>query len=161
MKKFMPLLPLFLPLVAMQGCAPVLVVGTVAGAGASVASDRRAPEKIIEDNAVEIQATDYIYSNKEFGKKVHIDVTSFNGNVLLTGQSPSEEYKKEIVQHIGRLKAVNKVIDNIQIAKPDSFGDNTNDFWITSKVKSHLIANRGLLTRHLWWRGLSNGTGNE
>lgn len=147
MKKTLSLTLLSLIIAGTQACAPVLVVGTVAGAGAKVVSDRRAPEKIIEDNAIEIQATDYIYSNEEYGKKVHVEVTSLNGTVLLSGESPAESYKNDIVQHVGKLKAVDKVIDNIQIKEPISFADSSNDFWISSKVRSNLIAHKGLLTR--------------
>ncbi|HFE36991.1 MAG TPA: transporter, partial [Gammaproteobacteria bacterium] len=57
---------------SLYGCAPVIVAGTVAGAGVTVAADRRSPDKIIEDEAIEIQATDYIYSNPKFGKEVHV-----------------------------------------------------------------------------------------
>lgn len=131
----------------LQACAPVIVAGTVAGAGATIASDRRKPEKILEDEAIEIQATDYIYSDEAFGKKVRIEVAAFNGTVLLAGESPSEAFKNAIVQHIGRMRNVKKVIDNIVIRQPISFKDRSNDFWISSKVRSHLIANRGLLTR--------------
>jgi len=147
MKNILSLIFISLILSSIQACAPVLVVGTVAGAGAKVAADRRQPEKIIEDNAVEIQATDYIYSHETFGKEVHIEVTSFNGTVLLTGEAPKASYKHEIVQHIGKMRAVDKVIDNIQVKEVSSFNDRSNDFWISSKVSSNLIVHRGLLTR--------------
>lgn len=130
-----------------QACAPVIVAGTVAGAGATIAADRREPEKILEDEAVEIQATDYIYSNEDFGKHVRIEVTSFNGTVLLSGESPSEAYKNTIVQRIGKMRPVKRVIDNIEVKPILTFNDRTNDFWISSKVRSNLIAHRGLLTR--------------
>lgn len=132
---------------SLQACAPVIVAGTVAGAGATIAADRRKPEKILEDEAIEIQATDYIYSSEEFGKKVRIEVTAFNGNVLLSGESPKESYKKTIVQRVGKMRAVKKVIDNIEVRNALSVNERSNDFWVSSKVRSNLIAHRGLLTR--------------
>ncbi|MDX1811634.1 MAG: BON domain-containing protein [Gammaproteobacteria bacterium] len=147
MKQLLTILSISFLLATVQACAPVLVVGTVAGASAKIAADRRAPEKIIEDNAVEIQATDDIYSNPEYGKKVRIEVTAFNGTVLLTGESPEESYKNEIVQKVGRMRTVDRVIDNIEIKEPISMQDRSNDFWISSKVSSKLIAHRGLITR--------------
>lgn len=131
----------------MIGCSPLIVAGGVAGAGAAVATDRRSPDKLIEDQAIEIQATDFIYSNKDFGKKVHISVTSFNGTVLLAGETLNQESKQTIVDKINRMRGVKKVIDAIEVKKLASAADRSNDVWITSNVKSHLIAQKGLLTR--------------
>ncbi len=130
-----------------QSCAPILVAGSVAGAGAKIAADRRNPESIIKDEAIEIQATDYIYSNSEFGKKVRIEVTAFNGVVLLSGESPKAAYKESIVQRIGRMKPVTKVIDNISVKQKLSFGSRSKDFWIARKVRSKLMFKKGLFTR--------------
>jgi len=131
----------------LSGCSPLIVAGTVAGAGATVAADRRAPDKLLEDQAIEIQATDFIYSHETFGKKVHIAVTSFNGTVLVVGETLNEESKQIIVNKINRMRGVKKVIDEIKVKKLASSADRTNDTWITSKVKSHIIVRKGLLTR--------------
>lgn len=131
----------------MIGCSPLIVAGGVAGAGATVAADRRSPDKLIEDQAIEIQATDYLYSHEEFGKEVHISVTSFNGTVLLAGETLSKKSKQTIINKINRMRGVKKVIDAIEVKKLASASDRSNDVWITSKVKSHLIAQKGLLTR--------------
>jgi len=131
----------------LNGCSPIFVAGAVAGAGATVVADRRAPDKLIEDQAIEIQATDFIYSNKDFGKQVHISITSFNGSVLLTGEALSKESKEIIVNKISRMRGVKKVIDVIDVKELASTADRSNDTWITSKVKSNIIAKKGLLTR--------------
>jgi len=129
------------------GCSPLIIAGGVAGAGATVAADRRSADKLIEDQAIEIQATDYLYSHKEFGKEIHISVTSFNGTVLLTGETLSNKSKQTIINKINQMRGVKKVIDVIEVKKLASASDRSNDVWITSKVKSHLIAQKGLLTR--------------
>lgn len=131
----------------LSACSPLIVAGTVAGAGATVAADRRSPDKLVEDQAIEIQATDYIYSHEDFGKQVHISVTSFNGTVLLVGETLNKDSKKVIVDKVSRMRGVKKVIDIIEVKSLASSADRSNDVWVTSKVKSNLIAKKGLLTR--------------
>ena len=148
MKKSITILSGGLLLCLLQSaCTPLVITGAVAGAGASIAAERRNPERIFEDQAVEVRATDYIYADQEFGKKVHISVTSFNGNVLLTGEAPKIEYKDTIVERIKSMRSVKKVIDTIEIKPVISMADRTNDVWVTSKVKSNIIANKGLISR--------------
>lgn len=131
----------------LTGCTPAIVAGTVAGAGAVVVTDRRSPDKLIEDQAIEIQATDFIYSDKDFGKEVHVSTTSFNGTVLLTGETLSKKNKQIIINKVNRMRGVKKVIDAIEVKKLASAADRSNDTWITSKVKTYIIAQKGLLTR--------------
>lgn len=131
----------------LSACSPVIVAGTVAGAGATVAADRRSADKMLEDQVIEVQATDFIYSHEKIGKSAHVSVTSFNGTVLLTGEVSSEPDKAIVLDHINRMRGVNKVIDAIQVRNRLTLADDTNDTWISSKVKSNIIANKGLITR--------------
>lgn len=145
------LIPFLLSTVAinysLSGCTPVVVVGAAAGVGITVAVDRRSTANIIEDQAIEVQASDFIYSNDKFGKKVHVDVTSMNGIVLLTGEVPKEEYRQAIYDKVVRMRPVKEVINKIEVRDPLPMSEKTNDTWITSKVKSTLIANKGIPTR--------------
>ncbi|MDH5377437.1 MAG: BON domain-containing protein [Gammaproteobacteria bacterium] len=141
------LLSLSAGLVTIQGCAPVIVAGTVAGAGATLVSDRRSTTALIEDQAIEIKATDAIYRDRELGKKVRIAVTSFNGLVLLSGEAPSQDYRLKAADIIRNLASVREVYNEIQVSQPISLNDRTHDAWITSKVKARLVQERGLFTR--------------
>jgi len=163
----MKTLRLILLIFALQGlnaCAPIIVAGTVAGAGATIAADRRSIDKVVEDQVIEIQATDFIYSNKTFGKAVHISVTSFNGTVLLAGETLDLATKQRIIKKIKGQRGVKKVIDAIKIKQLASATDRSHDTWITGKVKSHIIAKKGLLTRskvitsndHVYLMGIVN-----
>ena len=147
MRLFFLICAIILSTQLLNACSPLIVAGTVAGAGATVATDRRSPDNMIEDQAIEIQSTDYLYSHEDFGKKVHVSVTSFNGIVLLVGEVLSEKSKQTIVNKITRMRGVKKVIDAINVKNLTTAADRSNDVWITSKVKSHLIAEKGLLTR--------------
>jgi len=131
----------------LSGCSPLLVVGAAAGASATIATDRRSTGKMLEDQAIELQATDFIYSNKTFGKKVRVSVTSVNNIVLLTGEVPKAEYRDTIYEKIVRMRAVRDVINKIQVRSKLSAEDRSNDLWITSKIKTRILAKKGLLSR--------------
>ncbi len=162
--KTLHLIFLIFVLQGVSACAPIIVAGTVAGAGATIAADRRSIDKVVEDQVIEIQATDFIYSNKTFGREVHISVTSFNGTVLLAGETLDSETKQAIIKKVKLQRGVKKVIDAIKIKKLASATDRSHDAWITSKVKSHIIARKGLLTRskvitsndHVYLMGIVN-----
>jgi osmotically-inducible protein OsmY len=129
------------------GCAPVWVAGTVAGAGAKLASDRRDAGTIIEDTAIEMRLTDEIYSDPDMGKKVRVNVTSYNGLVLLTGQVPNSEMRNQISRMARSFKNVREIYNEVLITDPIDVNDRTHDLWISSKVRTKLMANRGLFTR--------------
>lgn len=79
----------------LPGCAPVVLtgVGMGAGAGALMVEDRRSSGMYIDDEGIELKTSRRI--EERLGDKVHINVTSFNRNVLLTGEVPDEFSKKE------------------------------------------------------------------
>jgi osmotically-inducible protein OsmY len=133
--------------VMVSGCAPFILAGTVAGAGATVVKDRRNVENIIEDEVIELRATDAIYSDSIIGKHVRINVTSFNGIVLLTGEAPTPEMRAHAGHVVYAMRNVREVYNEVQIRKPIGVDQRAKDSWTTTKVKSKLIANRGLFTR--------------
>jgi len=148
MKKNLCLL-ISLPLLfSISACTtPLVIIGTVAGVGTAVAvTDRRSTSKLIEDQSVETQITDFIYSHEKIGKKVRVKVTSFNGTVLLTGEAPDEESKNIILEKTNGLRYVEKVIDAIELKPKLSLSDASNDTWLTTKTKSSLMINKSIIT---------------
>ena len=149
---------------SLNACSPLIIVGATAGAGASIATDRRSTGKIVEDQAIEMQASDFIYSNKKHGKKSHVSVTSVNNIVLLTGEVPNKEFSKEIYNKVMRMRPVKDVINKLEIGEPLSLEDRSNDAWLTSKIKTRILAKKGLLSRtkvitsngHVYLMGLVN-----
>ncbi len=131
----------------LSACTPLIVIGAAASANATIATDRRSAGKMVEDQAIEIQASDFIYSHKIFGKKVRVAVTSINGVVLLSGEVPNAEYRDIIYNKVTRMRPVKDVINKIQVRSLLSLEDRSNDVWITSKVKTHILAKKGLLSR--------------
>lgn len=124
------------------GCvAPVLVAG--AAGGASVAHDKRSNQTMIDDTVIETKAKDAIYKDAEMAKRVHINVTSFNRVVLLTGEALSRATRDKAVNIVRNLDKVRRVHNEIRVADLTDFTSRTGDSWITSKVKTQMLATKG------------------
>jgi osmotically-inducible protein OsmY len=134
MHKFLPLL-LLAVIPVLQGCFPVVATGV--GAGALMAGDRRTSGIYIEDQAIELKASNRI--DEKFRDTAHVNVTSFNRNVLLTGEAPSDSTRQEVEQIVRGVPNVASVLNEIAIAPLTPFSSRSNDTYITSKVKGRMI----------------------
>ena len=133
---------LALIIAALQGCVETVVATTAAG-GILVAVDRRTNAAMLEDEGIELKAQSRISENfKQYSDTMHLNVTSYNRNVLITGEVPSEEVKSGIEKVVKDTQNVRNVTNELVIAEPTSFGSRSNDTLITSKVKSRFIEAR-------------------
>lgn len=125
-----------------QGCAELIVVG---GATAAVAAhDRRTVGSFVDDEGIEWKAVAAINSDDKLYKEVHINVTSMNGVVLLTGEAPTAEQRDGVLTAVRSVPAVRRIVNEIRITPPTTLGSRSNDAWITGKVKSKLVGTEGL-----------------
>lgn len=127
------LLALALPVLA--GCFGAAAVGV--GAGALVLSDRRLSETYITDQGLELRAGNRV--SEKYGDKVHVNVTSYNRMLLLTGEAPSAEIKADIERLASGVPGVRAISNELAIAGPSSFGGRSNDTYLTSKVKARFV----------------------
>jgi len=134
MRKFLPLL-LLAVIPALQGCFPVIATGV--GAGALMVADRRTSGTYIDDQGIELKAMTRL--NEKFNETVHVTVTSYNRNVLLTGEAPSEALKNEVEQVVRTVPNVASVLNEMAIGALTPFSSHSNDTYITSKVKGRMI----------------------
>lgn len=126
-----------------SGCAaPLLVAGGAAG-GVAVAHDERSSQAILDDTVIETKAKDAIYKDPEMAKRVHINVTSFNHVVLLTGEALSRSTRDKAVNIVRNLDKVRRVHNEVRVADLTGFSSRTGDSWITSKVKTKMVATKG------------------
>jgi len=140
--KYLNLLIIFLLTTQLSGCpAPVLVAG--AAGGAIVVNDERNPRTLIDDNVIETRALDKLYAEPEMAKKIHINVTSFNGIVLLTGETVNNSLRAKAVNIVRYMDKVRRVHNEIQVGDLADLKSRTNDGWITSKVKTQMLATKG------------------
>ncbi|UCD68518.1 MAG: BON domain-containing protein [Betaproteobacteria bacterium] len=133
-------------ILSLQGCAPV-VVGAGVGAGVMIAEDRRSSGIMLEDQVIERQVSKLI--SQAYEDQVRVSVTSYNRVVLLVGQAPSEESKKEIGLMALGTENVRTVQNEIAIAGASSFVSRSSDALLTSKVKSRLLNNDDVGANHV------------
>jgi osmotically-inducible protein OsmY len=137
------LLALSVPILA--GCFGVAAVGV--GTGALMVSDRRNSETYVTDQGLELRASNRI--SEKFGDQVHINVTSYNRMLLLTGEAPSEALKTGIAQIASDVPNVKSISNEIAIAGPSSLGGRSNDVYLTSKVKARFVDAQKFSAHHV------------
>lgn len=117
-------------------CAPLLVGGAVAGA-AFMVTDRRTSGTQVEDQTIELKALTRV--RETLGDRGHVNTTSYNRLVLLTGEVPSEADKAAIEQAISRIEGVKSVVNELGVMGSSSVTSRSNDTILTSKVKASFI----------------------
>lgn len=136
MSKFRFVLLLLIPISFLQGCATAVVTG--GAAGASIVHDRRTTGAIIDDQGIEFKASYALFDNDEIYDQSHINVTSFNGIVLITGETLTEELKQQISAEVKAIPKVRRIHNELLIAAPSALTSRSSDAWITSKIKTKL-----------------------
>lgn len=119
----------------LSGCFPAAVVGV--GAGALMVADRRISETYLADEAIEIRAGNRI--GEKFGSQAHVNVTSYNRMVLLTGEVPDAATKAGIEKVVAEVPNVKSISNELLIAGASSLASRSTDTYITSKVKARFV----------------------
>ncbi len=120
---------------ALQGCVPVVVGGV--GAGVSMASDRRTSGIYIEDQSIELKAQSRL--SDKFKDQVHVNVTSYNLALLLTGEAPNPMLRAEVESVAQAVPNVRQVFNEVAVKPLSSFSDRSNDSYLTTKVKARMV----------------------
>lgn len=120
----------------LQGCAPAVVVGAAA-VGTMSALDRRSTGIQTDDESTEWKAMQSI--PEQYRAAAHVNFTSFNRRLLITGEAPNEEAKTAIGAAARKIAGVRDVINELGIGQASSLGSRSTDGYITSKVKARLV----------------------
>lgn len=118
-----------------SACVPV-VVGGAAATGA-MAADRRTSGIYVEDQNIELKTVKKIYDN--LGEEAHVNVTSFKGNVLLTGEVPNEQAKTKAGDIVLGTESVRSLTNELVVGPKTTLSSRANDSFITSKVKTQFV----------------------
>ena len=133
---FLPVAALAVALTLISGCVPVLIAGAAGGA-AMVATDRRSAGAQVDDESIELKII--TQAGSEFGERIHLNVTSYNGIVLLTGEVPDQAALTSVGNLAKNTEKV-RVVHNEMVVGPNSdFSARSNDTYITSKVKTRML----------------------
>ena len=130
------ILLLLAALPVLHGCAP-LVVGGAAATGVLVAEDRRTVGTFTDDQVIETRASSRIGDGLK--GSIHVNVTSYNGIVLLTGEVPDAASKEQAARIAQSVEKVRSVYDELAVAPVTPLSVRTNDTVTTSKVKARFV----------------------
>jgi len=119
----------------LSSCAVVAVGGVTATA--TVLADRRTPGVQAIDKGIDWEASGAL--SKKFGDNAHINVTSFNQKVLLTGEVKDASIKREADAYVKAMKNARIVYNELIIGPNSSFTARANDSYLESKIKTQMI----------------------
>ena len=120
---------------ALSGCAP-LVLGGAMVTGV-VATDRRTAGTQLEDEGIELKVAAAV--RQTLGERVHLNVTSFNRQVLLTGEARTEADKAQAERLARSQENVRLVVNDLEVTLPSTLTQRSRDTVITSKVKAAFL----------------------
>lgn len=129
----------------LTACVPLLIGGAAATTG-MVVVDRRTVGEQVEDKSIELKIGGQFRA--DFGDAVRSTVTVYDGVVLLTGDTISNEFKTKTTEVARKVENVKSVSNQIDVVKQlASFGVVSNDIWITSKVMTILATTKDIPSR--------------
>lgn len=126
-------------------CVPVIVGG--AAAGGVMAADRRTSGTYVEDENIELKATKNIYD--ALGETSHINITSFKGNVLITGEVPDDSTKTKTGNIVLAIENVKSITNELTVGPKSSISSRANDSYLTSKVKAQFVSENRFQANHV------------
>ena len=125
------------------GCVATMI-GAATVTTIDVVNERRTLGSYIDDGAIELSIRQHILRNKTLRQQTHLNATSMNGVVLVTGEARNVQVKSQLLEYIQQLEGVRQVVDQSEIAGKTGMMSRTNDTWLTAKVKTRLYANTGI-----------------
>ncbi len=121
-------------------CAPLMVGGFVGGA--MVATDRRTSGTQLEDEGIELRSANRI--REMVGDRVHVNVTSYNRQVLLTGEVPNDRDRQYLAKLVSEVDNVRSVVNELAVMPASSLGDRSTDALITGKIKASMLDSKDI-----------------
>ncbi len=128
---------------SISGCVPaVFMAGT--GAGGAMVSDKRGMKTMIQDRDMANEALKRISANPQLKEGTHIAIAGFNHVLLMVGQASNNNLLATAYNTVRTVPNVKRIYNEVTIEPPTSMSVQANDSWITTKVKSALLMERGL-----------------
>ncbi|HNV60888.1 MAG TPA: BON domain-containing protein [Rhodoferax sp.] len=120
---------------ALTACFPLAVGGAVMGG--MVAADRRTAGSVLEDEGIELRSGSRI--REALGDRGHVNVTSYNRQVLLTGEVGSAQDKQLVEQIVSGVDNVRNIVNELAILGTTTLSQRSNDSLVTGRVKAGLV----------------------
>lgn len=130
-------------LASLTACVPLVIGGAMVG-GTMVAIDRRTSGAQLEDEGIELRAASRIRTN--VGDRVHVNVTSYNRQVLVTGEAPNEQDKLLVGQIVSKVENVGSVVNELAVLGISTLAQRSSDVLVTGRIKASLIDSKDLIS---------------
>ncbi|URJ29373.1 division/outer membrane stress-associated lipid-binding lipoprotein [Blochmannia endosymbiont of Camponotus modoc] len=128
------LLILFAILTLQACCSGMLAIGTAAFI-TTTWNDPRTIGTQLDDNILENHIAHALKKNKHIKKSTRIKNTVYQGNVLLTGQTPSMSYSKEAIKIVMKINGTKNIYNAIRQDKPICIQSILTDAWISTQIR--------------------------
>jgi len=125
---------------AVQGCAPVIMGSALVGS--LVAVDRRTSGAQLEDEGIELRSA--VRIREQLGDRAHINVTSYNRQVLITGEVPNAKDKQLVELLVSRVENVKTTVNELAVMGNTTFSQRSSDALASGRVKAGLVDARDL-----------------
>ncbi|MBS0849124.1 division/outer membrane stress-associated lipid-binding lipoprotein [Citrobacter sp. JGM124] len=122
----------------LQGCVGAVLVGSAA-VGTKTATDPRTVGTQVDDGTLELRVNNALSKDQEIKKDARINVTAYQGKILLTGQAPNAALSSRAKQIALGVDGTTEVYNEIRNGQPIGLGTASGDTWITTKVRSQLL----------------------
>ena len=133
----------------LSGCIPLIIGGVGAVVATAIVSDHRSLKTMMQDREIANQANIAIKQDSQLMGRSHISVISFNHHVLLVGQVQTPELRARAYELVYKLRFVERVYNQLTISGVTTDLARTDDAWITTKVKTAMLAQPGLRSLEL------------
>lgn len=121
---------------SLTACAPLVLGGAVIG-GTLVATDRRTSGTVLEDEGIELRSINRL--REAFADRAHINAASYNRQVLLTGEVPSEADKQRAQEIVSRVENVRSIVNELAVLGNTTLTSRSSDALITGRVKASFV----------------------
>ncbi|HVV67807.1 MAG TPA: BON domain-containing protein [Gammaproteobacteria bacterium] len=128
---------------SLSGCIPAAFVAGASATGAIV-YDKRSLSTMVEDRDMSNAALKAISRDPQLKDQAHITIASFNHVMLLAGQAPTDALRDRAYQIASAAPNVKRIYNQVTVEEPLSKAAQAKDTWITTKVKSAILAQKGL-----------------
>lgn len=127
---------------SLAGCVAPIVLGGAFMGGVMMASDRRTSGALVEDEGIELRAASRI--REALVERVHVNIASYNRQVLITGEVPTEADKATAEQIVNKVENVKSVVNELAVLGNSTLTARSSDSLVTSRVKAALLDDKEL-----------------
>ncbi|MDH4449826.1 MAG: BON domain-containing protein [Rhodoferax sp.] len=127
---------------SLSACLPLVMGGAMLGTGV-LATDRRTSGSVIEDEGIELRSASRIREN--LGERVHVNITSYNRQVLLTGEVPTVQDKQLVEKIVSQVDNVRSIVNELAVLGNSTLTQRSSDAIVTGRAKAALVDARDLL----------------